>query len=111
LDSFVDIDIKIDPDSGIPGDYRLPEGIVDELAAARLEQHLDRAAEECRRRIEAAAQVAYSSNTHALELAAETLIALGVPIEEIEIISEPHRGPGAWRVRRRRKVCECGRSV
>lgn len=103
LDSIVEVDITIDPNAGIPGEYT--------IADIELSTLLDADALERRKLIEAAAMASRVANEHALDGALRTMISMGVAIDEIEIISEPHLGPGAWRVRRRRKVCECGRSV
>jgi len=62
----------------------------------------------------AAAAMAHSTeNARAMSDATVALLISGVAVDvsDIEIIHEAGGTPGQWRVRVRRKVCDCGRAV
>ena len=45
----------------------------------------------------------------AMDAAVVALLRAGVPLDRIEVINTAD--PGGWRVRERRKTCDCGRAI
>lgn len=57
-----------------------------------------------------AAREASRENTKRMNAAIVAFIDAGAKLSDLELISEAGR-PDKWRVRLRRKTCECGRAV